>query len=137
MSRIRISVRIIVIMILILSIIIILQHNEMVSKELTSKRCCPNSIIPSIHTFWYPVLSYQAVEAKLSMCIPALGDHITIEFDDFDKPARLYALAIPTSTTTRKNKICHKKQHWHQNFLCFNIIQLIFHHVVWSLFTFA
>ena len=31
------------------------------------------------------------------MCLPALGGRIKVEIDEFEKPARAYMLAIPTS----------------------------------------
>ena len=31
------------------------------------------------------------------MCMPALGGRIKVEIDEFEKPARAYMLAIPTS----------------------------------------
>ena len=43
------------------------------------------------------------------MCLPALGDHIQIGIDEFEKPARAYMLAIPTSTKSpKKSNLLHK-----------------------------
>ena len=46
------------------------------------------------------------------MCLPALGDHTKIEIAEFEKPARAYMLAIPTSATKSqkyKNVKCTTK----------------------------
>ena len=36
------------------------------------------------------------------VCMPALGDHIKVEIDEIEKPARPYMLDIPTSNTKSK-----------------------------------
>ena len=54
--------------------------------------------------------------------MPALGDHIKVEIDEFEKTARAYMLAIPTSATkSPKSQICHKNQQWHQNMICLDM----------------
>ena len=37
------------------------------------------------------------------MCMPALGGRIKVEIDEFDKAARVYMVAGPTSSKKSKN----------------------------------
>ena len=55
--------------------------------------------------------------------MPALGNHIKVEIDEIEKPARAYMLAIPTSPKQiPKSQICNKKQEWHQNMICLDMV---------------